>query len=172
SRTWVPPSGRASVNVNSAGPVSAAARAGSSSRVSAATRRSTAARSISSSRPKECSTLVRDTPAFASHSLWASWRYRTTCPDLFRRDDVRTYMWLDDTRLTPGQQRVIAQIVSLGPCGVPPRQERCDLRILPIPYPEPALNCRTRAERPAKAVTPAAAARHSGGHAHPGASPA
>src|SRR5690606_32924345 len=103
-------------------------------------------RSISSSRPKECSTLVRDTPAFASHSLWASWRYRTTCPDLFRRDDVRTYMWLDDTRLTPGQQRVIAQIVSLGPCGVPPRQERCDLRILPSPYPEPALNCRTRAQ--------------------------
>jgi hypothetical protein len=56
----------------SAGPARAAAAAGSSSLVSAATRRWIAGRSISSSRPNECRTFARDTPAWESHSLWAS----------------------------------------------------------------------------------------------------
>jgi hypothetical protein len=85
------------VNAISAGPVNAAAAAGSSSRVNDPTSRSIPARSSSSSRPKEYTTLVRDTPASASHSLWANCRYRTTCPDLFRRVDVRMYTSLDDT---------------------------------------------------------------------------
>ena len=74
SRTKVPPIGRESVKVMSAGPVNAAASVGSRSLVSAATRRSTAARSSSSSRPNECNTFVRDIPAAGSHSLWASCR--------------------------------------------------------------------------------------------------
>jgi len=35
--------------------------------------------------------LVRDRPAALSHALWASCRYRTTCPFLVLRDDAFTY---------------------------------------------------------------------------------
>ena len=88
----------------SAGPVSDAAAAGSNSRVNDPISRSIPARSSSSSRPKEYTTLVRDTPAAVSHSLCANCRYRTTCPDLFRRVDVRKYTSLDDTTKPLAQQ--------------------------------------------------------------------
>ena len=74
SSRCAPPSDRESVNVNSAGQVNAAASPGSSSRDRAVIRRWIAGRSTSSSRPKECNTFVRDTPASGSHSLWASCR--------------------------------------------------------------------------------------------------
>ena len=91
SSTYVPPTGREDVSVSSPAEVAATAPAGSSSRDSALTRRLTASRSSSSSRPKECRTLVRETPARASHSLWASCRYRMTCPSFVLRDDAFTY---------------------------------------------------------------------------------
>jgi hypothetical protein len=92
------------VNARSAGPVNAAAAPGSSSRVNDPINRSIPARSSSSSRPKEYTTFVRDTPAAPSHSLCANCRYRTTCPDLFRRVDVRMYTPLEDTTKFVAQQ--------------------------------------------------------------------
>ena len=74
SRANVPPNGRESVNTSPEPAAAARASAGSNSRDSAATSRRTASRSSWSSRPKEYSTLVRETPAFASHSLCANCR--------------------------------------------------------------------------------------------------
>ena len=66
--------GRDALTDSSPGPAAASASAGSSSRDSAATRRLICSLSISSSRPKLCSTLVRDRCVAGSHSLWASCR--------------------------------------------------------------------------------------------------
>ncbi len=76
---------------SSPGVAAATAPAGSSSRDSAATRRLTESLSSSSSRPNECRILVREAPAALSHSLWASCRYRMTCPSLVLREDAFTY---------------------------------------------------------------------------------
>ena len=76
---------------SSPGVAAATAPAGSSSRDSAATRRLTESLSSSSSRPNKCRILVREAPAALSHSLWASCRYRMTCPSLVLREDAFTY---------------------------------------------------------------------------------
>ena len=109
----MPPTGREDVSVSSPPDVAVTAPAGSSSRDSAATRRLMPSRSISSSRPKECRILVRETPAWASHSLWASCRYRMTCPSLVLRDDAFRYTtWrpaghrLGDRTIFPDQRSV------------------------------------------------------------------
>ncbi len=54
--------------------------------------RSIAARSIRSSRPKLCSTRTTLCPAFASHSLCASWRYPTSLPSFRFRAVRRRYI--------------------------------------------------------------------------------
>src|SRR6266540_7341184 len=146
SSRCAPPNGRESVNVNSAGPVNAAASPGSSSRDRAVIRRWIAGRSTSSARPKECSTFVRDTPASGSHSLWASCRYRTTCPVLFFRDDTRTYTWLDGTGITAAQQHLLSRIVSLGVFVVSASLQPRDLHICMIHVPSTPHNCGTQEE--------------------------
>ena len=87
----MPPIGREEVSASWPAEVAASEPTGSSSLDSAPTRRLTASRSSSSSRPKECRILVRETPAWPSHSLWASCRYRMTCPSFVLRDDAFTY---------------------------------------------------------------------------------
>src|SRR5258707_11670457 len=144
SSRCAPPNGREPLNVNCAGPVNAAAPPGSSSRDNAVIRRSIAGRPTSSSRPKECSTFVRETPASGSHSLWASCRYRTACPVLFFRDDTRTYTWLDGTGITAARQDPFPEIVSLGVFVVLASRQLRDLHVYMIRVPRTPRNCGTQ----------------------------
>ena len=92
SSTQIPPSGRDSANSS---PSAEMARAfpGCRCRVTEATSRSSASRVPGPSRPKLYTTCTRDRFAAGSHTLWASCRYRTSLPSLFRRGVDRKYTY-------------------------------------------------------------------------------
>jgi hypothetical protein len=90
SSTCVPPSGRDSVNSSSS---AGRALPGSRCRETDPTSRSSASLVPGSSRPKLYTTCTRDRFAAGSHTLWASCRYRTSLPSLFRRGVDRKYTY-------------------------------------------------------------------------------
>lgn len=141
--------------------LSAAARAAGvllhAGSISEAISRSIAGRSSSSSRPKECSTLIFAAPATGSQVLCTSCRYRTGTPAEFRRVDVRTNTSSDARDDSAGTQPVKRQAPSLGDSARGADSSTADQGERQPPSPGTGLSCGTRvrasaAKAKAKAV--------------------